>query len=82
MGAGHLDIWRCPNIQGAPDHIGAYKHMGGVWMPPKSQHTSKLKSYAKSFSTAVVTVFLSSSGLEGVWGSKDSVQGETLDNGL
>ena len=44
MGAGHLDIWGYLNIQEASEHMGAYKHMRGVWMPPKSPHTNKLKS--------------------------------------
>ena len=59
MGAEHLDKWGCLNI------YGGIKTYGVVWMPPKLPHTSKLKFQAKSCSTAVVTVFLSSSGLGG-----------------
>ena len=36
-GVGHLDIWGCPNLQGASEHMGAYKHMG-VYGCPLSPH--------------------------------------------
>ena len=36
MGAGHLDILGCPNIQGASEHIRGHTNMGYVWIPPKS----------------------------------------------
>ena len=83
MGAGHLDILGCPNIQRASKQMGAYKHMEAVWMPPKSPHTSKLKSLVKSCSTAVVKVFFFPQVVwEGVRGSKGFCLRGTLDNGL
>ena len=55
--------------------MGAYKHMGHVWMPPRSPHTIKLNSQAKCCSTAMVSFsFLKWSG-RGLRGPRGSIQG-------
>ena len=65
---GHMGVSKCTG------HIQTYRrhtNIWGIWTPPKSPHTSKLKSQEKSCSTAVGTVFFPQVVWEGIRRSKE-----------